>query len=341
MPSADKQATFTIAASQLAAAAAAVPSGQWDTWTIGNTFNPDPTGVGDTILSYCQRGVWDATRKKMQFFGGSHGAAVTAQRAFLATYNDNTNTWDAPVSVPGMNTTFEHAYYNQAVDPVSGVVYMRGAFSSAHKRFDQNTRSFLADWSVPSFGTNYGICLEHHPNISGGSIIWGHYWGIARRQPSAGSWTNITTSQLMGDQGPVSAFNGKDNCIYFGGGHGAGAGQFTRLDASLNLTSRAPCPVTLDTWDAGASGDVSMLLRSGNSANRLVCVSKNGNIREYDEVADSWSGVIGTVPTGLSSPGVNQGGDWFLCSCPTYQCILGFKLASMSAMSTTGYIWKR
>jgi hypothetical protein len=83
-----------------------------------------------------------------------------------------------------------------------------------------------------------------------------------------------------------------------------------------------------------------MILGSGNPANRLVAIAKNGNIREYNEVANSWSGVISTLPSAVIN-GVNEGGDWIACSVPTYGCIVVFKLASMTAVSTTAYVWKR
>src|SRR5688572_22361850 len=57
--------------SALAMAAAALSPGQWGTWTVANSFNPDPVGTGDTIFSYAQRATWDAGRKVIQFWGGA------------------------------------------------------------------------------------------------------------------------------------------------------------------------------------------------------------------------------------------------------------------------------
>ena len=61
-------------------------------------------------------------------------------------------------------------------------------------------------------------------------------------------------------------------------------------------------------WDATATS-TAMLLASGNSANKLLAISRDKNIYEYDESANSWSGVIDTVPAGLiSGSGVAQTG---------------------------------
>jgi len=326
----------------LETAFAGLSAGTWGTFTFGNSFNPDPTGVGDTMMSYTQRAVYDPVRKKIQFVGGTHGGGASANRHFLATYDAAANTWATPVVVPGGSQTFEHTYYNAAVDSVTGYVYVRHAFSDLGNLhvFNENTRAWISNVAGPGFGTNYGIALQYH--AARDRLMWGHYWGVSER-PSGGSWASITTANRIGDQGPVCAYSAKDSCVYMGGGGGEGAGQLWKINASGVMTSVATGP-SLGVWDAGSGGSTSALFGSGNPSNRLLSIAKDRTIREYDEVGNSWSGTIDTAPAGLS-PGVNPGGDWIMCQVnntdPNKSGMIGIKLASMTATSTTAHIWKR
>lgn len=347
MTTQNKTFNFSITApgggGSLEAAFAGLSANQWSTFTIGNSFNPDPTGVGDTMMSYTQRAVYDPTRKVIHFVGGTHGGATSANRHFLATYVLSTNQWLTPVVVPGGSQTFEHTYYNAAVDSVTGYVYVRHAFSDLGNLhvFDHVNRTWIANVAGPGFGTNYGISLQYH--IARDRLMWGHYWGVSERA-SGGSWSSITTANRIGDQGPVAAYSPKDSCVYMGGGGGSGAGQLWKINSAGVMTACAYPGVTLGVWDAGSGGSTSALFGSGNPANRLFCIAKDRSIREYDEVGNSWSGVIDTAPAGLS-PGVNPGGDWIMCQVNNANAnesgMIGFKLSSMTAVSTTAHIWKR
>jgi len=256
----------------------------------------------------------------------------------LVTWNDSSNSWSSPVGAGG-DPSYEHGYDNATVNQSTGEVYTRLAFGGTNIRvFNQASRAFTTNFAEPPGGSNYGTPMEWHPNLLGGSLIWGHYWGIYRRAGS--SWIQLGGSGLIGDQGPISAYNHKDDCVYMGGGGGSGGGQLRKISSSGAIAACAAPSFPLGIMDSSSSGDTSMILGSGNRVNRLVSIAKNGSIREYNEVTDSWSGVISTLPSAVIN-GVNEGGDWIACSVPTYGCIVVFRLASMTSVSTTAYIWKR
>lgn len=323
--------------SVLEVAAAALASGTWGTITTTNSFNPDPYSLGDTMFSYVGRAVYDGTQKVIQFFGGAHGSAGGVHQ-YLATYDLASNAWASPVDVPDGNSSYEHSYYNQTVDPTTGIVYMRSGFGSTNvKRFDQASRTFLSDWSPPGWGTNFGIVLEYHPDMN--SILHGHYWGIGSRASGAGSWTTVTSANRIGDAGPTGAYSPRDSMVYMGGGTGSGAGQLWKIDSSGTMTSCTyPSGITLGVWDAGSASSVSMLLGGGPSSG-IMAITKGGNIYRYTEGTDSWSGVIDTLPAGLP-PGINDGGDWTGINMPELDCKVFIKLSSMTAVSTTMHIRK-
>jgi hypothetical protein len=335
--------TLTIAAaptSILGAAAAALSAGQWGTWTVGNTFNPDPPGSGDTIFSYAQTATWDPINKVIQFFGGVHGSGG-ANTSFIATYNDATNLWSSPLAVAGNNTLFEHGYYNAAVDTSTGTLYVHNAFGNKDVRaFDQASRTFGTTFVRPSVSGAESNPMAWHPSLSGGSLLWGAYWGIFQR--TGGSWTQLSSDGSMGDANPVSAYNARDGMVYFGGGTEVGAGAFNRVAGDGSITARSfPTGNDPTTWDASSASSRSMLLGGTGASGKMILATKGGDIREFDDAANSWSGVVTTVPSAAWNGGVNPGGDWIGCSIPEYSCFVFFKLSSMTSVSTTAHIWKR
>jgi hypothetical protein len=72
----------------------------------------------------------------------------------------------------------------------------------------------------------------------------------------------------------------------------------------------------------------------------MVAISKGRSIREYDHATDSWSDVVATVPSTVDT-GPSDGGNWIACSVLAYDCIVFFKLASATSVSTTAHVWKR
>jgi hypothetical protein len=95
----------------------------------------------------------------------------------------------------------------------------------------------------------------------------------------------------------------------------------------------------LATWDANSSDNTAMLL-DGSPTARLLAISKGRAIREYDHATNTWSDVIATVPSAVDA-GPVDGANWIACSVPDYNCIVFFKLASMTSVSTTAHVWKR
>jgi hypothetical protein len=130
--------------------------------------------------------------------------------------------------------------------------------------------------------------------------------------------------------------------VYFGGGTEVGAGAFNRVNADGTITARAYPPSNdLATWDASSASTRAMLLGGTGASGKMILASKGGDIREFDDAANSWSGTITTIPSAVWSSGVNSGGDWIGCSIPEYNCFVFFKLTSMTSVSTTAHIWKR
>ncbi len=326
----------------LETAFAGLSAGTWGTFTLGNTFNPDPPASGDTIMSYTQRANYDPTRKVVQFVGGAHGTGG-GLRTWLVTLDLATNQWLAPVAVSNSNTIYDHQYCNNSIDLATGRVYIRHGFADTGRLqiFDQATRSFLSPLTGPTFGTNYGVCIEYHPGMS--RLLWGHYWGVAQSN-NGGAFSDITTANRIGDQAPVCTYNPKDNCVYMGGGNGSGAGQLWKINASGVMTQVAYPPVTIAVWDGGSGSSTSALFGAGNPANKMFTVSKGGAIYEYDDVLNTWSGQIGSLPAG-ARPGVNSDADFIIAPIrntdPNKSGVLVFKLSSMTATSTTAHIWKR
>lgn len=351
MASADKQILFTVApsggggGSTLSAVAASLSSNQWATLTIGTT-SLDPTGVGDGMLSYCQRMEWDATNGLMRFFGGTHGGSSTAHRQFLATYVASTNSWQATQQVPGGVQPFQHGFYQGTVDTQTGdVVGINGYTDATLPRRFVFSSSTWTTYPNKTGRTNANSPIQFHPGLYGGAggFVMGSDGGIWTMN-RAGTWTRITDQatenavNAMGDSGQVAAYNAKDGCVYIGCGNvqrlwkvPASAGAGTPVEVAVP-------PVSLGVWDSFSGSTRSALLSSGNPANRLIAFGKGGGVYEYNEVANTWSAVSTSVPAALlSAPDALFAG----CAISTHNCIMFIKAQSFAVMSSTAHIWKR
>lgn len=331
--------------SALGTAIRSLSDNTWGTFTCG-TFNPDPLGSGDSVFSYAQRATY--YNGKIYFFGGCHGSGG-AQTMFLNVYDLDSNSWLYQVSWPNNNTLFEHGFYCGTVDRTTGDFIGHCVYGSSTplKRWVLSSQTFGTNITTPPNGTvGSGIfyALEYHPAL--GALVFVNEWDIAYTTSSTGaSWTERDNTYPAGKAVGSIAYNRKDTSVYIGGTD-TSSNALQKINASGTLSTCASAPNGFGVWDATVN-TTSMLLPSGNSANKLLQISRDSNIYEYDDAANSWSGSIGTVPTGLISGGgaANSGANCVFCAVDddtrNIHGIVVFKLGGLWTVSSTAHIWKR
>ncbi len=267
-------------------------SGQWADFTTGNmALTLIDAGSGHSVVEYCARGHWDPVHKIAHFWGQGHNSNTK-----LLTWDDATNSWTATQDVPyayaGAN--IGHAYYHQALDPVTGDLYLRRYGSgTVHKK------PYGGAWTTAaSHGNLYnqvagGLEWFGALNSGAGGLV---FIDVGSAQSSNAAVTSWTTRQdpLSPNLGAYHNWIAKaGSYCYFGGGNGSTT--MFKMNSSGTVTSAPSTPYSAGIWaNAGESPVVShpngsdLLLFGGNPT--------TGDIQRYVE-GSGWSS-IGTMNIG-------------------------------------------
>jgi hypothetical protein len=81
------------------------------------------------------------------------------------------------------------------------------------------------------------------------------------------------------------------------------------------------------------------MLLGGTVAGKMIAFSRGLQVREFDDITNTWSAVVSTAPASLDT-GPNPGANWIGCTVPDYDCMVFFKLSTLTATSTTAHIYK-
>lgn len=336
----------------------AASNGAFQSFTINNSVDLDPSNTGNASFSYSYQLNFDPLSKTLFNLGGCHGIAATdIQRTFLTAYNIQANTFTALEAVPGGISSTDpggtHGFNMSGIDFNTGALYCTVAYFSPSVL---RRRSEAGSWSTPSLGppprvngTN-GVAYHHTLYSGRGGLIWvfdGGIYSIDHRTDLGGSGAgqlildryNPPNGFLdaMGDSGTVHAWNYSDNCLYVGGGTGNKLYKISGTGAGVP-TLIAPAPIQAYIWDD--TNNTGILASSGRNG-FLKLIQRDGACYEYNHNTDSWSGQIATLDAGILSTGSHEiavgtvpliGAD--------YGAIVFFKRNSSLFTDTTGYIWK-
>lgn len=315
-------AAFTagIAGSQLAGAsalsdaAAAMQPGTFaqvtgmSNWNNGGILSPTDMGCtsGDYITQYAEKAPWDPVNKRMMFVGATHGNCYAGR---FVIYTDSNSTWSIGPWPSGVcqsgtptNPCFSHAYGHNTIDPATGTLYFRQAYTTKFFKFSGGAWS-----SIPSPPTQSSQCcgaLEYFPEMKRLIYLDGD-WGLWAYDPVANSWSELAnasvanatpglTNLTMPSTTVFSLYNPVQKVLLFGGGSNLykmnAAGQFT--------TMHAP-PVSLGVTNAVVSVDPvggKFIVLAGNS------------MYQYDVSTDTWLQLAIALPSVLTAElGVGDG----------------------------------
>jgi len=334
--------------------------GAFASFTVSNSIDLDPSDTGNASFSYSYPMSFDPVNKRLYNHGGCHGiSAVNIQRQFLAQYNIATNAWTSPMDAVagGISATDPggtHGFNMWGCDFQDGSVWGTVAyFSSTTLR----KRTSAGVWSTPSISapprTNSTNGVSYHPGLYGGrgGLIWvsdGGIWSIDHRTDLGGSGTgqwildryNSPNGFLdaMGDAGTVHAWNYTDSSLYVGGGSVNKIWKIPGDSGAGTPVLIATSPITPYVWDD--FNNTGLLISAGRGG-YLKLIQRDGPVYEYNHNADSWSGQIATLDSGiLAAPSNEIAVGTVPLTGSDYGAIVFFKRDSSLFTDTTGYIWR-
>jgi len=257
--------------------------GEWATFACNY-----PTTFADLLLSggvkniteYCDKMVWDSSKRKIYFTGCGH-----TQTTYTIVYDDLTNTW-TKFGPPAWAPVIIHAYEHNAY----------GNNTHYHNQYDTTTvrtRDVTTDSQNNTWGSiNYTAdtagyggqatqtgAFEWFPTYgAGGSLMmWKQgIFGIWRY--FGGTWTQIATEAQV----PVGAgygfmcYSAVRDILYFG----AGTDLYTMTNAGT-VSAETDCPATM--------GINAAVMFSDPTTGNLVAVGGDEIVRVYDPDTGLWT----------------------------------------------------
>lgn len=235
-------------ATALAAAAAAMTSGQWSAFSAGGMDSNLLFSIigSDPIITDAARGHYDAVHKELKFAASTHtGGAYIANAGGLVTYDELSNAWTREHYTwssedPG------HGYYHNALNRLNGNIYFR-SFNSAtvYTRVYGNTgqtswqTGLVANVLKPANQVASG--LEWFPELNSGSggLVFCDELGASYSNAALSSWTQQSGTSTSGPyQNWIAASGG---FVYWGGGNGSTA--VYRIGPTGTVTTMANSPL--------------------------------------------------------------------------------------------------
>jgi hypothetical protein len=282
--------------SALATTAAAMSSGSWASFTMGNMNGTlVQVGGGHNCIEFCARGHWDNGHKKIQFWGQGHYTDTK-----LITWDDATNQWTATASVPysGSSGNIGHAYYHLAMNPTTGDMYLRGYGTTTiwKKPYGSTWTTATNSGSWDSYMQVAGG-LEWFPALNSGSggLVMLNNKECKVSNSSVTSWAYATgggSSALSGAYDYHNWIAKTSSYCYMGGGNGSTA--MYRLDASGTVAASTPTPYTAGIWANGGNAPV-ISHTNGTDLIQFPTTPTSGTIYKFN--GSVWSS-IGTMNVG-------------------------------------------
>ncbi len=294
-------------ASTLSDVAAAMPAGSWAEltgmagWNSGGILNPlNVTGcrTGDYITQFAEKAAWDPVGRRVLFIGQTHGDCYAGRFVILS---EVTNGWTQGPWPPGIcqsgtasNPCFSHAYDHNTVDPTTGDMYFRQAFTSKFFRFRNGAWTTIPQ---PSAG-GFQCCgaLEYFPDLGRLIFIDGD-WGVWAYNPTTNGWTALANTNVSNAVAGVpnlpmisynnfAIYNPVHKILLFGGG----TSRLYKMSANGTIaTLRAP-PFELAVTRSVISVD---------PVTGHFIVLSGASMHQYDVTTDTWQQVATTVPATL------------------------------------------
>lgn len=231
------------------------------------------------ILEYTAAAVWDPTSQQVLFVGQGHYSALK-----FISYDVATNAWklrETPAWWKGDAKTGKgpigHAYYNNAIDPARGVLYLHQSATRLVHRFDVAKGDWTTLPEIADAATGHGTAIAYFPERKGLMRVLGgtiHFYNDEKSQ-----WSRLDEKYAMGPYHNIAHYSAVHKVVLFGGGNGSK--QLYRLDTEGKVTPLKPAPVEVGINTAIVTSDPV----SGN----FLVLHKDDRFWSLDPIKDTWS----------------------------------------------------
>jgi hypothetical protein len=228
---------------ELARLAASMKPGTWAELTTQG-FSADLLKVQNHhILEYTDTAVWDPKSQQVLFVGQGHYSAVK-----FITYSAATNSWKlmpTPVWWKGDPKTGKgpigHAYQNNTIDTVRGVLYHHQSATRLVHRFEIAKDEWSTLPEIKGAATGHGTALVYFPERKGLVRVLGgavHFFDEDKNV-----WSLLKEKTPMGPYHNIAKYNPVDKSVIFGAGNGSKT--LYRMDADDAITPLQDAPFVI------------------------------------------------------------------------------------------------
>jgi hypothetical protein len=262
-------------------------------------------GQGHQILQYSGKGVWDPNTCQALFLGGGHlslekfiAYSASAEQWFQA---PNPPWWCDPQSVSNPYQCASHAYHHDALDPATGTFYWR-SFNSEVVHRHQVDATIDADWdTIPNLPSEAAGCiataLEYFPERNELVYVDCTNQSLRIYKPGASSWTQVPGPFAMGSYHNYGVYNPVHQVLLFG----AGNGSKNLWAYDKNGTVKAVANPPREFHPAPADDSILRVLIADPATGKFLTTATNGDMFEYDYVANAWNQLSQKAPTQLEA----------------------------------------
>lgn len=273
-------------------------------WNNGAILVPsDISGCtsSDYITEYAEKAPWDPVNKRMLFVGQVHGMCYGGRFVIYTDSNSSWSTgpWPSGVCQSGTANSpcFSHAYGHNTVDPATGTLYFRQAFTT--KFFKYSNGAWTSIPTPPAQSSQCCGALEYFPDMRKLLFLDGD-WGLWAYDPSANSWTPLANASVanavaglpnfpMASTAVFAVYNPVQKVVLFGGGD-----NLYKVDATGKFTTMRTPPVQLGATNAVTSVD---------PVGGKNIVLARSSMYQYDSSSDTWTTLAIALPSVLTSLG--------------------------------------
>jgi len=267
------------APTELAKAAAALKPGAWTTLkTTGYTADL-LKAQSHHILEYTGAATWNPGSQEVLFVGQGHYSALK-----FISYSATTNGWKLRPTPPWWKGDPEtgkgpigHAYYNNAVDAISGAFFLHQSATRLVHRYHVAKDEWSTLPEIKGAATGHGTAIAYFPERKGLVRVLGgtvHFFDEAKDE-----WIVLKSKLPMGPYHNVAQYSAPDKTVLLGGGNGSGA--LYRLDATGAITACKPAP-----FDIGINTAV---VTSDPVSGAFLVLHKDDQFYSYNPARDTWT----------------------------------------------------
>jgi hypothetical protein len=205
------------------------------------------------ILEYTGAATWDPTSQQVLFVGQGHYSALK-----FITYSAKANAWqlrETPEWWKGDPKTGKgpigHAYYNNTIDPVKGVLYHHQSATRLVHRYDIAKKEWTTLPEIKDAATGHGTAIAYFPERKELVRVLGGTVHVFNEEKNA--WTRLTDKLAMGPYHNVAQYSSAQKVVLLGGGNNSK--DLYKLDAEGKLTKLPPAPFEVGINTAVVTSD--------------------------------------------------------------------------------------